>query len=127
MKIKMPALELIMRLADGSTTANTLQHISKIAKATLDEMREREEMQPFIDMTNESYLRGVHDGRIAAQRLTAREIELIDGMIEVQLDHAQRCDSIANRAMADKQKGWDMERVELLRKLKANGITGSST
>ena len=68
MKIKMTALELIMRLADGSTTANTLQHISKIAKATLNEMREREEMQPFIDMTNESYLRGVHDGRVAAQR-----------------------------------------------------------
>jgi hypothetical protein len=54
----------------------------------------------------------------AAQRLTAREIELIDGMIEVQLAHAQRCDSIANRTMADKQKGWDMERVALLQKLK---------
>lgn len=51
--------------------------------------------------------------------LTEREIELIDGMIEVQLDHAERCDRIANRTMADKQKGWDMERVELLRKLKA--------
>jgi len=51
--------------------------------------------------------------------LTARELELIDGMIEVQLDHALRCDSIGNRAMADKQKAWDMERVELLRKLKA--------
>jgi hypothetical protein len=50
--------------------------------------------------------------------LTAREIELIDGMIEVQLAHAQRCDSIANRTMADKQKGWDMERVALLQKLK---------
>ena len=50
--------------------------------------------------------------------LTPREIELIDGMIEVQLNHAERCDSIPNRAMAEKQKGWDMERVELLRKLK---------
>jgi len=50
--------------------------------------------------------------------LAAREIELIDGMIEVQLDHAARCDNIANRVMAEKQKGWDMERVELLRKLK---------
>ena len=68
MKIKMTALELIHHLADGATTANTLQHISKIAKATLDEMKNREEMQPFIDMTNESYLRGVHDGRVAAQR-----------------------------------------------------------
>jgi hypothetical protein len=50
--------------------------------------------------------------------LTERELELIDGMIEVQLDHAKRCDSIANRTMAEKQKGWDMERVALLQKLK---------
>jgi len=57
------------------------------------------------------------------EALTEREIELIDGMIAVQLDHAARCDAIANRAMAEKQKGWDMERVELLRKLKA-GQTG---
>lgn len=49
---------------------------------------------------------------------TAREIELIDGMIRVQLDHAERCDILANRTMADKQKGWDMERVALLQKLK---------
>lgn len=52
--------------------------------------------------------------------LTAREIELIDGMIEVQLHHANRCDNIGNRPMAEKQKGWDMERVELLKKLKAS-------
>lgn len=57
--------------------------------------------------------------------LTPREIELLDGMIEVQLDHALRCDSIGNRTMAEKQKAWDMERVELLRKLKAaHGIKG---
>lgn len=56
--------------------------------------------------------------------LTDREIELIDGMIQVQLDHASRCDAIANRAMADKQKGWDMERVALLQKFKAHGIKG---
>jgi hypothetical protein len=63
----------------------------------------------------------------AAQRqpLTEREVELIDGMIEVQLHHAEQCDRIANRVMAEKQKGWDMERVELLRKLKAaHGIGG---
>ncbi len=58
----------------------------------------------------------------AAQRqwvgLTERELELIDGMIAVQLDHAARCDGIANRTMAEKQKGWDMERVALLQKLK---------
>lgn len=50
--------------------------------------------------------------------LTAREIELLDGMIEVQLNHAARCDNIANLVMAERQKRWDMERVELLRKLK---------
>jgi hypothetical protein len=50
--------------------------------------------------------------------LTERELELIDGMIAVQLDHAARCDNIANRTMAEKQKGWDMERVALLQKLK---------
>ena len=50
--------------------------------------------------------------------LSERELELIDGMIEVQLHHASQCDSIANRTMAKKQKGWDMERVALLRKLR---------
>ena len=50
--------------------------------------------------------------------LTDREVELIDGMIEVQMNHAEQCARIANRTMAEKQKGWDMERVELLRKLK---------
>lgn len=49
---------------------------------------------------------------------TERELKLIDGMIEVQVIHAERCDSIPNRAMAEKQKGWDMERVELLRKIR---------
>ncbi len=56
--------------------------------------------------------------------LTPREIELIDGMIDVQLHHARQCDGISNRTMAEKQKGWDMERVALLQKLRAQGITG---
>ena len=59
------------------------------------------------------------DEQPASKPLTPREVELLDGMIEVQLHHAAQCDRIANRTMADKQKGWDMERVELLRKLKA--------
>ncbi len=54
----------------------------------------------------------------ASNPLTPREIELLDGMIEVQLHHAAQCDRITNRTMAEKQKGWDMERVALLRKLK---------
>ncbi len=55
--------------------------------------------------------------------MTERELELIDGMIAVQLDHAQRCDAISNRVMGEKQKGWDMERVELLRRIRSLGIT----
>ena len=39
-------------------------------------------------------------------------------MIEVQLNHAELCDHIANRTMAEKQKGWDTERVALLRKIR---------
>ena len=58
--------------------------------------------------------------------MTPREIELIDGMIAVQLDHAQRCDAISNRAMSEKQKGWDMERVELLRRIRSFGITAQA-
>ena len=55
---------------------------------------------------------------------TDREIELIDGTIAVQLDHAERCDRIPNRRMANLQKGWDFERAKLLKKLK-NIITGA--
>jgi hypothetical protein len=50
--------------------------------------------------------------------LTEREVELIDEMIETQLLHAERCDHMANSTMAQKQKAWDLERVEILRKLK---------
>lgn len=59
----------------------------------------------------------------ARQPLTPREIELIDGMIEVQRHHANQCDTMAarpggNKVMAEKQKAWDMERIALLEKLK---------
>lgn len=50
-------------------------------------------------------------------KLSEKEKEHINGMIEVQLYHAQRCDNIQNRTMADKQKALDMERVDLLRKV----------
>lgn len=55
--------------------------------------------------------------------LTEREIELIDGMIEVQLRHAEQCQAMIDRpggnvVMATKQLAWDMERVELLRRIK---------
>ena len=68
MKIKMTALELILHLADGSTTPNTLKHIAKIAKTTLEEMKAREEMQPFEDMTDPAYFRGFAHGKAEAQR-----------------------------------------------------------
>jgi hypothetical protein len=50
---------------------------------------------------------------------TQREIELFDGMIEVQERHAARCEPIQNKEMALKQKGWDLERVALLKKCKS--------
>ena len=59
------------------------------------------------------------DGASAqAVPLTPREHELLDGMIERELHHAALCDVIQNQRMSTKQKGWDMERVALLRKLK---------
>jgi hypothetical protein len=48
---------------------------------------------------------------------TSRELEFIDEMIVVQLNHAERCDSIKN-PVAEKQKQWDLERVAILRKAK---------
>lgn len=51
--------------------------------------------------------------------LTQREIELLDGMIEVQRNHASRCDNLNNRIIAEKQKAWDLGRVALLEKIKA--------
>lgn len=54
-------------------------------------------------------------GRV--QPLTARELELLQGLIDRELRHAEQCDHIQNRTMAERQKGWDMERVALLRKL----------
>ena len=98
MKIKMTALELILHLAEGSTTPNTLQHITKIAKATLDEMKEQEEMQPFKYMTNESYLRGVHDGRMATQRTWV-------GLSDEELSE------VYNQADWDTVNGWEYERA----------------
>jgi uncharacterized protein YdaU (DUF1376 family) len=58
-------------------------------------------------------------GCVVVPVLTERERELIAGMIEVQRHHAAQCDCIANRTMAEKQKGWDLERVALLEKIAA--------
>lgn len=56
-------------------------------------------------------------------KLTAREVELIDGMIEVQQRHADQClrmmgDPHGNATMAVRQLEWDTERIELLKKIK---------
>jgi hypothetical protein len=84
--------------------------------------------QPLPDPVDE-YRKGFIDGQIDMRdrpeeqepvAWTDRELQLIDGMIEVQLHHAAQCDGIANRTMAEKQKGWDMERVALLQKIKSN-------
>ena len=57
------------------------------------------------------------NGVASSDLLSAREVELVHGMIQVQLRHADQCDSIQNRPMAQRQKGLDMERVALLRKV----------
>lgn len=85
--------------------------------------------------TSKEYRVGIARAILALQKnnfshergpMTERELELIDGMIAVQLDHAQRCDAISNRAMAEKQKGWDMERVELLRRIRSFDTTAQA-
>ena len=42
MKTRMTALELILHLAEGSTTPNTLQHITKIAREALEAAAQQE-------------------------------------------------------------------------------------
>jgi hypothetical protein len=56
-------------------------------------------------------------------KLTEREIELIDGMIEVQQRHADQClrmmdDPHGNATMAVRQLEWDTERINLLKRIK---------
>ena len=84
------------------------------------------EVSPDPDEAFQKLRHAILDLRPVQVPMTDREIELIDGMIAVQLDHAQRCDAISNRVMAEKQKGWDMERVELLRRIRAYGITAQA-
>lgn len=56
-------------------------------------------------------------------KLTPRELELIDGMISREYAHAAQAKAMQERAggnhpMAEKQIKWDMERVTLLEKLR---------
>jgi hypothetical protein len=50
--------------------------------------------------------------------LTDDEQTLLEGLIDYWADHADRCDNIANRRMAEWQKAQDLARVELLKKLR---------
>jgi hypothetical protein len=49
--------------------------------------------------------------------LTDDEQALLQGLIDYWQDHANRCDNIANRRMAEWQKAQDLARVGLLKKL----------
>lgn len=49
-------------------------------------------------------------------KLSKREIELIEGMIEVQRYHALTASKMPN-PMGAKQYTWDMERVKLLERV----------
>ena len=90
-------------------------------------MQQAADMLEAADLTaHVAYSSGFVEGERAAivaqatgqrPRLTEREIGLLNGMIDVHLQHAERCDAIQNRRLAEMQKGWDMERVALLRKV----------
>ena len=49
-------------------------------------------------------------------KFTERERELLLGMIDVQMHHATRA-QLMNKPMGEKQYTWDMERVDLLKKI----------
>jgi hypothetical protein len=93
--------------------------------ADLHELRKWLNEQPNRDIDREALARVLAAVGVD-EPLTTREIELLNGMIEVQLHHAAQCDSIANRRMAEKQKAWDMERVTLLRKLKGDLLVAAN-
>jgi len=99
------------------------QAIADICAARLCEvnsMSSRQEMLRLMIQATDTLRAALAHQEQEPVAWTDRELELIDGMIEVQLHHAAQCDGIANRPMAEKQKGWDMERVALLQKIKSN-------
>ena len=50
-------------------------------------------------------------------QLSAREKILIEGMIETQINHAERCGRIADKEIAKKQRRLDLSRAALLNKI----------
>jgi hypothetical protein len=98
------------------------QAIADICAARLCEvnsMSSRQEMLRLMIQATDTLRAALAQEEQGPVAWTDRELQLIDGMIEVQLRHAAQCDGIANRTMAEKQKGWDMERVALLHKIKS--------
>jgi hypothetical protein len=98
------------------------QAIADICAARLCEvnsMSSRQEMLRLMIQATDTLRAALAQEEQGPVAWTDRELELIDGMIEVQLRHAAQCDAIANRPMAERQKGWDMERVALLHKIKS--------
>jgi len=49
--------------------------------------------------------------------INSREMEVLEGMLQREIDHAVRCETIANRTMAERQKAWDLERAHIIRKI----------
>jgi hypothetical protein len=50
--------------------------------------------------------------------LTDRELEVLDSMIEVQINHRDTALRMENKRMGVRQAAWDEERILLLKKLK---------
>lgn len=55
-------------------------------------------------------------------RLTKKEVDLLMGMMEVQLVHADRCDILPNKKITRKQKTRDIQRYALLKKVLDNSL-----
>lgn len=54
--------------------------------------------------------------------LTASEIELLDGMIEVQRRHSDASARVLSKALAKQQRKWNEARIALLTRIKDAGI-----
>lgn len=122
--------EVMQRLIDALDKNDNYAQVIALAEIRTALAQPEQKPHGYLQLKNAKFyyeLEGVIDHKNYLPLYTAppqrkplneREIELIDDMIEVQLIHAERCDSMPNRAMAEKQKRWNMERVELLTKLK---------
>ena len=80
MKTRMTALELILHLAEGSTTPNTLQHITKIAREALEAAAQQESVAtlygslPVYDKPAQQDLPDLIAGALGVSRGTAYDL-----------------------------------------------------